>query len=84
MVGLTYDRVHTRHIPHLGGLALKMPLIATFFLIAGLASLGLPGLSGFVAEIMVFLGTFETWAEKDGFFNEMLAAHAEPRVEVVG
>ena len=61
MVGLTYDRVHTRHIPHLGGLALKMPVIATFFLIAGLGSLGLPGLSGFVAEIMVFLGAFETW-----------------------
>ena len=62
MVGLTYDRVHTRHIPHLGGLALKMPVIATFFLIAGLGSLGLPGFSGFVAEIMVFLGTFEVWA----------------------
>ena len=61
MVGLSYDRTHTRHIPHLGGLWKKMPMIAIFFLIAGFGSLGLPALSGFVAEIMVFLGTFSVW-----------------------
>jgi NADH-quinone oxidoreductase subunit M len=76
MVGLTYDRAHTRHIPHLGGLWKKMPVIAVFFLIAGFASLGLPGLSGFVAEIMVFLGTFQVWGWATGFaaFGVVLAA----------
>ena len=59
LVGLTYERTHTRNIPHLGGLAIKMPLITTFFIIAGFASLGLPGLSGFVAELMIFVGTFK-------------------------
>ena len=59
LVGLTYERTHTRYIPHLGGLVNKMPLITTFFVIAGFASLGLPGLSGFVAELMIFVGTFK-------------------------
>ena len=61
MVGLIYDRAHTRYIPDLGGLAHKMPLIAVGFLIAGLASLGLPGTSGFAAEILLFLGAFPVW-----------------------
>ncbi len=61
MVGLVYDRAHTRYIPDLGGLAHKMPLIAVGFLIAGFASLGLPGTSGFAAEILVFLGAFPVW-----------------------
>jgi NADH-quinone oxidoreductase subunit M len=76
MVGLTYDRAHTRHIPHLGGLWRKMPLIAVFFLIAGFGSLGLPGLSGFVAEIMTFLGTFPVWpwATALAAFSVVLAA----------
>lgn len=76
LVGLTYDRTHTRHIPELGGLVHRMPFIATAFVIAGLASLGLPGLSGFVAEITVFLGTFEVWSWATGFaaFGVVLAA----------
>ena len=61
LVGLVYDKAHTRYIPDLGGLAGRMPVIATVFLIAGLASLGLPGLSGFVAEVLVFLGSFEAF-----------------------
>ena len=61
LVGLVYDRVHTRHIPDLGGLANKMPFIAAAFLIGGLASLGLPATSGFVAELTIFLGTFQEW-----------------------
>ena len=60
-VGMVYDRVHTRHIPDLGGLANRMPFIAAAFLIGGLASLGLPATSGFVAELMIFLGAFEEW-----------------------
>ena len=76
MVGLTYDRAHTRHIPHLGGLWRKMPLIAIFFLIAGFGSLGLPGLSGFVSEIMTFLGTYPVWPWATAFaaFGVVLAA----------
>jgi NADH-quinone oxidoreductase subunit M len=58
MVGLVYDKTHTRHIPELGGLARQMPIIVLVFSIAGLASLGLPGTSGFVAEFTVFLGSF--------------------------
>ena len=61
LVGMVYDRTHTRHIPHLGGLWRQMPIIAIFFFIAGFASLGLPALSGFVSEIMIFLGTFTVW-----------------------
>ncbi len=60
-VGLVYDKAHTRYIPDLGGLADRMPLVATTFLIAGLASLGLPGLSGFVSEVLVFFGAFAAY-----------------------
>ena len=62
LVGLVYDKTHTREIPELGGLASRMPLIAVAFMVAGLASLGLPGTSGFVAEILVFLGAFPVWS----------------------
>ena len=59
MVGLVYDRTHTREIGDLLGLAHVMPIAATVFTIAGLAALGLPTMSGFVAELLVFLGSFE-------------------------
>lgn len=58
LVGLVYDKAHTRQIPELGGLAERMPLLAVAFSAAGLASLGLPGMSGFVAEFTVFVGSF--------------------------
>ncbi|HLB12601.1 MAG TPA: proton-conducting transporter membrane subunit, partial [Dehalococcoidia bacterium] len=61
LVGLVYNRTHTREIAAMKGLAPRMPLIAVIFTMAGLASLGLPGMSGFVAEFLVFLGTFPTW-----------------------
>lgn len=61
MVGLVYDRTHTRDIRVLSGLAPRMPLIATVFVIAGLASLGLPTMSGFVSELLVFLGSVESY-----------------------
>jgi len=60
-VGLVYDKAHTRYIPDLGGLADRMPFVVTALLIAGLASLGLPGLSGFVSEVLVFLGAFRAY-----------------------
>jgi len=59
LVGFTYERTHTRQIAEYGGLGARMPVLATFFTIGGLASLGLPGLSGFVAEFMVFLGAWQ-------------------------
>ena len=76
LVGLVYDKAHTRYIPDLGGLASRMPIIATAFMIAGLASLGLPGLSGFVAEVLVFLGSFEAfaWPTALAAFGIVLAA----------
>ena len=60
-VGVIYDRTHTRDITVLSGLARRMGLTASVFAVAGLASLGLPGLSGFVAELLVFLGLFQTY-----------------------
>ncbi len=76
MVGMAYDRTHTRHIPHLGGLWVRMPVIGIFFFIAGFASLGLPALSGFVSEIMVFLNAFPVWpwAASISAFGVVLAA----------
>jgi NADH-quinone oxidoreductase subunit M len=62
VVGLMYEKAHTRYIPDLGGLATRMPVIAAVFLLAGLASLGLPGTSGFVSEILVFLGAFPVYS----------------------
>ena len=58
MVGLVYDRTHTREIADMRGLVHHMPLIGAVMIFAGLASLGLPALVGFVAEITVFLGAF--------------------------
>jgi NADH-quinone oxidoreductase subunit M len=58
MVGLVYDRTHTREVGAMSGLAARMPFIATVFMVAGLASLGLPGLAGFVAEFTTFIGAY--------------------------
>jgi NADH-quinone oxidoreductase subunit M len=62
-VGVVYDRLHTREIARYGGLADNMPKYATFFMIMMLASVGLPGTSGFVGEFMILTGTFQvnTW-----------------------
>ncbi len=76
VVGLIYERTHTRHIPDMGGLAKQMPLIALGFMVAGLASLGLPTTSGFVAELLIFLGTFQVFglATALAAFGVVLAA----------
>jgi NADH-quinone oxidoreductase subunit M len=63
LVGLVYEKAHTRDIRAMGGFARRMPGIALCFTIGGLASFGLPGTSGFVAELMVFLGTFRAHSE---------------------
>ena len=65
-IGMIYDRTHTRMVERLGGLLKIMPFISTIFVIAGLCSLGLPGLSGFVAEITVFMGS---WQHPGGMYH---------------
>jgi NADH-quinone oxidoreductase subunit M len=62
-VGMVYDRAHTRDIPSLGGFWEKMPAVALAFVIGGLVSMGMPGLSGFVAEFPIFLGMWRAGSE---------------------
>ncbi len=58
LVGMIYDRRHTRQISEFGGLAHKGPVLASIFLVVTLSSIGLPGLNGFVGEILVLVGTY--------------------------
>ena len=59
LIGMLYERTGTRDINKMGGLMKVMPFLAVAYVIAGLASLGLPGLSGFVAEMTIFVGAFQ-------------------------
>jgi NADH-quinone oxidoreductase subunit M len=63
VVGMVYDRAHTREIPELGGFARAMPLVAVAFIIGGLVSMGMPGFSGFIAEFPIFMGlwNYQPW-----------------------
>jgi NADH-quinone oxidoreductase subunit M len=65
-IGMIYSRTHSRLTAQLGGLLKMMPFISTVFVIAGLCSLGLPGFSGFVAEVTVFVGS---WQNPDGWYR---------------
>lgn len=58
-VGMVYDRAHTRDIPSLGGFVKRMPWVAVAFVVGGLTSMGMPGLSGFIAEFPIFQGMWE-------------------------
>ncbi|MEL7585804.1 MAG: NADH-quinone oxidoreductase subunit M [Prolixibacteraceae bacterium] len=58
LIGMIYGRTHTRDVRELGGLMKIMPFLAVCYVIAGLANLGLPGFSGFVAEMTIFVGSF--------------------------
>ncbi|MDZ4803563.1 MAG: NADH-quinone oxidoreductase subunit M [Candidatus Eisenbacteria bacterium] len=60
LVGMIYDRRHTREISEFGGLTRVMPVFSIFFMITTLSSIGLPGLNGFVGEFLVILGAFQT------------------------
>jgi NADH-quinone oxidoreductase subunit M len=59
LVGLLYERIHTRLFKDMGGLKTKMPVFAAIFLIIMLSSVGLPGLNGFIGEFLALLGAFE-------------------------
>ncbi|OGU41191.1 MAG: oxidoreductase [Ignavibacteria bacterium GWB2_35_12] len=61
VVGVLYDRSHTRGLDDFGGMANKMPIYTGLMTISFMAAIGLPGLSGFVSEILVFLGAFQTY-----------------------
>jgi NADH-quinone oxidoreductase subunit M len=61
MIGALYDQAHTRDMKDFGGLAKVMPIWVIFYTLAGLANVGLPGLSGFTAEFHIFVGTFRTY-----------------------
>ncbi|MEW6033473.1 MAG: NADH-quinone oxidoreductase subunit M [Chloroflexota bacterium] len=74
MVGLVYDKTHNRNLTTLGGLARRMPVIAVVFSLAGLASLGLPGTSGFAAEFLVFVGSFTSSAFDSARVMTLLSA----------
>ncbi|OEH85451.1 NADH-quinone oxidoreductase subunit M [Desulfuribacillus stibiiarsenatis] len=63
MVGAIYERTHTRMLADLGGLSKTMPILAGFMLAATMASVGLPGLSGFVSELLAFMGIFAASSE---------------------
>jgi NADH-quinone oxidoreductase subunit M len=58
-IGMLYERTHTRKVAELGGVMKSMPFVSALFFLAGLCSLGLPGLSGFVSEMTVFVGAWE-------------------------
>jgi len=59
MVGFIYERRHTRMISEYGGLAKQMPVYVTLFIVVTLSSIGLPGLNGFIGEVLILLGSFE-------------------------
>ena len=59
LIGMIYGRTHTRDIREMGGMMQILPYLSVCYVIAGMASLGLPGLSGFVAEMTIFVGSFE-------------------------
>jgi len=59
LIGMIYGRTHTRDVTKMGGLLKVLPFISMMYVIAGLASLGLPGFSGFMAEMQIFVGAFQ-------------------------
>ncbi len=61
LVGMIYERRHTREISAFGGIAKTMPIFAFFLVLTTFASVGLPGLSGFVGEFLIFVGAFKAW-----------------------
>jgi NADH-quinone oxidoreductase subunit M len=60
-IGYIYDRTHTKTISELGGLSRIMPVASTYFIVAALAGIGVPGLASFWGELMVFIAAFKTY-----------------------
>ena len=76
IVGVVYDRVHSREISSYGGLVHRMPVYAFVFMVIMLASIGLPATSGFVGEFLIFVGAFQvnTWVAMLGLTGVILGA----------
>ncbi|MEM6946383.1 MAG: NADH-quinone oxidoreductase subunit M, partial [Pseudomonadota bacterium] len=76
LVGVIYDRIHTREIAAYGGLALRMPIYATVMMLFTMGNVGLPGTSGFVGEFLSMAGAFQesTWAVFGAAFGVILSA----------
>ncbi|MFQ5614426.1 MAG: NuoM family protein [Anaerolineae bacterium] len=76
LVGVLYERRHTRLLRDYGGIWVKVPVFGAFFLLAAFSSVGLPGLNGFVGEFVILLGTFKLnpWYAVFGTFGIILAA----------
>jgi NADH-quinone oxidoreductase subunit M len=76
LVGMLYERRHTREISAFGGIAKPMPVYAAMFGIVTMSSIGLPGLNGFVGEYLILLGTFHTdrWVGAAATLGVVLAA----------
>ncbi|MDE7426301.1 MAG: NADH-quinone oxidoreductase subunit M [Muribaculaceae bacterium] len=74
LIGMIYGRTHTRDIREMGGMMKILPYLAVCYMIAGFASLGLPGLSGFVAEMTIFVGSFQSG------MTDLLAGHGALRL----
>lgn len=76
LVGVVYDRMHTREIAFYGGLVSKMPVYAAFFLLFTMANVGLPGTSGFVGEILSMIGAYQVspWLAFGAAFGMILSA----------
>lgn len=74
LIGMIYGRTHTRDIREMGGMMQIMPYLSVCYVIAGMASLGLPGLSGFVAEMTIFVGSFQQG------MTDYLAGHGSLRL----
>ena len=77
-IGMIYERTHTRMANELGGVFTQMPFIGTAFILAGLTSLGLPGFSGFVSEMTVFVGSWE----RSGIFYKVATILAAASIVV--
>jgi len=80
LVGMIYERFHTRSIPNLGGIATKAPWLTVLFMLFTFSSIGLPGLNGFVGEFLILAGSFQrAWTGVDAahrFFYILLAVSA--------
>src|SRR5437763_4158797 len=76
IVGVVYDRMHTREIAAYGGLVNNMPVYAAVFMVFTLANVGLPGTSGFVGEFLALIGTFKinTWVATLATLGTILSA----------
>ena len=75
VVGMVYDRAHTRNIGELGGLFKHMPLAMLGFVVGGLVSMGMPGFSGFIAEMPIYMGAWKSFPTGGNHFSDIHRGH---------